>query len=423
MATIIRTALQLQAMSGDLTADYELGSDIDCTGMAAWNGGLGFVPVGTYTLGVPADAFSGSFDGKNYKIIDFSCTRPLLDHIGLFGYTLASGEIKNVTFEDCTISGDYAVGPLVAFVGVGSGKISNCHSTGTVAGRMLAGGLIGYNLSELEDCHSDCVCTFAATGIDDAVQCGGLIGLDVTAVGVTRCYATGDITVTSDDDVHEIGGFAGYSVNKLFSECFASGDISVTAGGQGYSIGGFIGSCGGVDGIYNSFSTGDVVVVVVDNSKGWVGGFIGQNNGAIMENCYSAGLVDETAGQPDIGGFCGEDIGGTFNDCFWDTQTSGQAASDGGTGKTTAQMKSSDTFSAVGWPLSTIWYVLSGCNNGYPCLINVQACCQPPPADETIVGDKVTLEAIRNIEFVYGGRFYIDKSGNAVYESRYHRNV
>ena len=34
---------------------------------------------------------------------------------------------------------------------------------------------------------------------------------------------------------------------------------------------------------------------------------------------------------------------------------------------------------------------------------------------------KVSLEAIRNIEITYGGRFYIDKSGNAVYESRYHR--
>jgi len=43
--------------------------------------------------------------------------------------------------------------------------------------------------------------------------------------------------------------------------------------------------------------------------------------------------------------------------------------------------------------------------------------------DETIIGNKVSLEAIRNLEIVYGGRFYIGKSGNAIYESRYHRNV
>lgn len=43
--------------------------------------------------------------------------------------------------------------------------------------------------------------------------------------------------------------------------------------------------------------------------------------------------------------------------------------------------------------------------------------------DQTVIGNKVSLEAIRNLEIVYGGRFYINKSGNAVYESRYHRNV
>lgn len=41
--------------------------------------------------------------------------------------------------------------------------------------------------------------------------------------------------------------------------------------------------------------------------------------------------------------------------------------------------------------------------------------------DKTIVPSKVTLEAIRNIEVQFGGRFYVDKGGNAVYESRFHR--
>lgn len=32
-----------------------------------------------------------------------------------------------------------------------------------------------------------------------------------------------------------------------------------------------------------------------------------------------------------------------------------------------------------------------------------------------------TLEAIRNLEIVYGGRFYISKDGKATWESRFHR--
>ena len=40
---------------------------------------------------------------------------------------------------------------------------------------------------------------------------------------------------------------------------------------------------------------------------------------------------------------------GTVSTSFWDTQTSGQTTLDGGTGKTTAQMKSITTFSDAGW--------------------------------------------------------------------------
>jgi len=44
-----------------------------------------------------------------------------------------------------------------------------------------------------------------------------------------------------------------------------------------------------------------------------------------------------------------------------------------------------------------------------------------PSADPTIAPKKVSLELIRNIEMMNTGRFYIDKSGNAVYESRFAR--
>ena len=43
------------------------------------------------------------------------------------------------------------------------------------------------------------------------------------------------------------------------------------------------------------------------------------------------------------------------------------------------------------------------------------------PVDATIAPKKVSRELIANIEMQFGGRFYIDKSGNAVYESKYKR--
>lgn len=42
--------------------------------------------------------------------------------------------------------------------------------------------------------------------------------------------------------------------------------------------------------------------------------------------------------------------------------------------------------------------------------------------DQTIVQDHPILELIRNVEVQLDGRFYIDKNGNAVYESRFHRS-
>jgi hypothetical protein len=47
------------------------------------------------------------------------------------------------------------------------------------------------------------------------------------------------------------------------------------------------------------------------------------------------------------------DDGGVDNS-FWDTETSGQATSDGGTGKTTAEMQDIATFSGVGWNITAV---------------------------------------------------------------------
>jgi hypothetical protein len=39
---------------------------------------------------------------------------------------------------------------------------------------------------------------------------------------------------------------------------------------------------------------------------------------------------------------------------FWDTQTSGQVGSAGGTGKTTVEMKDIATFSGAGWDIVAV---------------------------------------------------------------------
>jgi hypothetical protein len=95
-----------------------------------------------------------------------------------------------------------------------------------------------------------------------------------------------------------------------------------------------------------------------------------------VSNCYSASRV---TGAGSGGGLVGCNEAGQIDNSFWDIQTSGQATSDGGTGKTTAEMHDPNTFRAAGWDFvgqadgpDDIWAEPEG--GGYPIL-----CWQLPP--------------------------------------------
>jgi hypothetical protein len=79
------------------------------------------------------------------------------------------------------------------------------------------------------------------------------------------------------------------------------------------------------------------------------GGLVGDNGyyGTVTDS-YSTGNV---TGDVNVGGLVGRNVRGIVSDSFWDTETSGQAASAGGTGKTTAQMQDVATFSLAGWDI------------------------------------------------------------------------
>ena len=73
-------------------------------------------------------------------------------------------------------------------------------------------------------------------------------------------------------------------------------------------------------------------------------------------------------GDDPVGGLVGDNNGGVVTACFWDTQTSGQTRSAGGTGKTTADMQTAKTFLDAGWDFvgetangtEDIWWILEG---------------------------------------------------------------
>ncbi len=148
-----------------------------------------------------------------------------------------------------------------------------------------------------------------------------------------------------------IGGLVGENTGSI-SESYTLGEIE-----GGNALGGLVGHNNNGS-ITNSYSR----VSVDGNTQS--GGLVGLNEGGSITNSYSIGTVDN--GMSNIGGLVGETIDGLVTDSYWDTETSGQSSSAGGTGKTTSQMKTIDTFS--NWDLKTLWGLHPLYIDGYPFL-------------------------------------------------------
>ena len=311
---IIWDVNDLQDMELDLNAYYELGQDIDASATVGWHGGQGFAPISDFT---------GNLDGQGYNITELYIDRRGSD-VGLFDSL--GGGISDVNLVDCDITGDQ-VGGFVNFFYAGS--LVGC----TVSGEVTGGG---------------------------GQYVGGVAGY--IAVGSTVATTWANVSVNGG----ACGGFVGHNRGNI-SRCFATGNVESTTSDY---AGGFVQSAGAGSSIVDCYATGGVV------SDDWeAGGFVSANNNAnaIIKNCYSLGAV--TATNPAVtGGFAGENRGDIIN-CFWDTQNSGQATSNGGTGLTSAEMVYGKAFAVAGW-VQTIWRL----NDGYyPCLIGVAPSCAYSP--------------------------------------------
>jgi hypothetical protein len=197
----------------------------------------------------------------------------------------------------------------------------------------------------------------------------GYLGL-VGRLGGHRSYEhTGEVRDLGVVDVNVVGsaayvgGLAGHN-NGTVINCRSSGAVS-----GGWEVGGLVGW--NTHTIVNSYSAGSVAGTRA------IGGLVGENgympkmNGpnpfyaSVISKCYSVSAV---RGPASGGGLVGLQSSGSVTGCFWDTQTSGQATSAGGTGKTTAEMQTAMTFLETGWDFMgetangtvDIWWINEG---------------------------------------------------------------
>lgn len=276
---IIQDVSDLQDISLDLAAYYELGNHIEAAG-------YDFTMLGTFT---------GSLDGIEFEVRDLT----IVDVDGPQQGALISvnqGTVKNVHLRDCVINISHSglavlAGSLIYYNDV-AGVIENCSATGTVTvdgvNAAMAGGLVVYNDGSISDSWTSVVTSATSTNVAAASGfCDENIGT------IDDCYATGSATA-----------------------------FGVTA---------------------------------------YANGFIEENYAptGVITNSYSTGKPTAASA---VSGFCRVN-GQTITACFWDIETSETAVSDGGTGKTTSQMKQKGTFSE--WDIGYSPHYL---NDGYPFL-------------------------------------------------------
>lgn len=343
--------------------------------------------------------YDGTLDGNGHEIRNIKIDAPSSTKTGFIGILQQNGVVKNLDVTNFTVTGARDVGFIGAnwggtvtsvsvegatvnstgfggyskagiLVGDNDGTIQDSSVSGTVEGEnQSVGGLVGEHTGTIIDSSAD----GNVKGENKSV--GGLVGKSYGKI----IDSSAEASVTGTD--WDVGGLVGNSFGNI-TESYATGDVT---GGE-YYTGGLVGShygnitesyaTGDVDGekrvgglaghnriswyknpvtITDSYATGDVSA-----SRKRVGGLVGLNKGQI-ETSFAVG---EVTGASHVGGLVGDTSGiGTVTDSYWDTNTTGQSSSDGGTGLTTADMTGSGALNNM-FGSNSVW----GTTGDYPVL-------------------------------------------------------
>ena len=320
MPTEIRNWYDLNSVREDTRGSYILMNDLDSTtagyeelaGTTA-NEGKGWQPIAVN------NTFVGSFDGQGYEICDLFINRPDESDVGLFASVETGAVIENVGIANGDITGYEAVGSLV---GYNRGSVRDSHAGSSVTGDLDVGSLVGVNDGTVSNSYS----SGSVTGGDSI---GGLVGKNEGTV--SNSYSAGNM---NGNDF--VGGLVGKN-NGTVSNSYSTGTVD----GNDFA-GDLVGVNVGT--VSNSYAGG-----TVDGSN-FVGGLLGRNEG-VVSKCFSTGNV---TGDEHIGGLVGHNLYGVVSNSFWDTLTSGQGISDGGSGKITAEMQDIATFTGAGWNITAV---------------------------------------------------------------------
>jgi hypothetical protein len=256
----ICTWYDLDAVRNNLAGSYILMNDLDSTAAGyeelaspTANEGKGWRPIGTFFYASAqqsfGEKFEGTFDGQGYEIRDLCINRPGESTIGLFGFVVEGGIIRNVSVTNAAVLGSGGVNGLArldentvraligylppgadvgGLVGSNEGTVSNCHASGNVTGDSCVGGLIGHSAGTVSNSYSSATVTanssvgglvgwnygvvsdsFSTGSVTGNSDVGGLVGANYVLGTVRNSYSTGSVTGDSC-----VGGLVGSNIDR-----------------------------------------------------------------------------------------------------------------------------------------------------------------------------------------------------------------
>ncbi|MDA3837761.1 MAG: T9SS type A sorting domain-containing protein [Candidatus Delongbacteria bacterium] len=236
---LIRTASNLDSIRyyiGEEHADqYFLQIENIDLGVAPWNNGTGWKPIGDDTL-----PFMGNYEveidrqwnGYDYysEILHLVINDTLLNNAGLFG-VIQNASIVNVQVILGEILGKNSCGSLAG--SSKNSKIINCSAASCKITGLdnNIGGLIGFSVGDSVSVGcSDIWWGLPAGEVSGIGNVGGLIGNCKSSI--SNCYSTSDI-----EGNNSVGGFIGLVNNSSILNCHSVGNVT-----GDYFIGGLVGA-------------------------------------------------------------------------------------------------------------------------------------------------------------------------------------
>lgn len=237
---IIETAAELQSIQNNLGAYYRLANDIDLSGVT-------WTPIGSESAG-----FYGSFDGngKTIKNLDLSTST---QSSGFFGMVTSGAVIKDVTFQDCSVTSTSSRCGVV----IGSFIMSSsAHKTAVISNVDLVrcsarassdsvGCLVGIISIYAEVEITDCDVSYSKAESASSINAGCLVGVctGTSSPEITRCNVLYSHARASTDNVGCLVGACYGSASLVIDSSSAQNSIAESA--SSISVGCLVGVCAG----------------------------------------------------------------------------------------------------------------------------------------------------------------------------------